>query len=310
MAKVSGPFMSRSASGSLGDSITMLNQLARNIARRKSKPTGAPSLAQLAQRGKYAAAVAAWNALSSVSKESWRPLADSLGLTPFNVFVRSELQSIPGPAYADIGLVPGHVHQQFLTATASGWTIDWSSSFTPSSGNLLFLVWKINSQQSLFFNSPGWVEVSNQSSGSMDTFVFVKENCSPSDLTFSGTGGGGTSSFASVLEISGARLSGAYGPESVAESESFVTVPTVTCPTGTTGTLNQPAALAIASVVIDGTGEATPGWTDGFISVADNQGVHVATKQITSDSPVSSVYEFFGSDQAYGSMVVLYAAAI
>lgn len=91
MAKVSGPLMSVTASGSIGGTVTLLRAMNRNIAKRKSKPSGPPSAAQLARRAAYAAAAATWSALSPAEKLGYKPQADQLQITPFNYFMRVAL---------------------------------------------------------------------------------------------------------------------------------------------------------------------------------------------------------------------------
>lgn len=93
MAKVSGPLMSITASGSIGNTLTMLRQLSRNIAKKKSKPGGAPTGVQLARRAYYKQASANWMALTPLQKAAYKPSADAAQITPFNLYMREALRA-------------------------------------------------------------------------------------------------------------------------------------------------------------------------------------------------------------------------
>jgi hypothetical protein len=91
MAKVSGPLMSVTATGSIAQTLTMLRQSGRNIAKRKSSPGGAPSAAQLARRAYYRQASADWMALTPLEKSAWKPAADAAQITPYNAYMSAAL---------------------------------------------------------------------------------------------------------------------------------------------------------------------------------------------------------------------------
>jgi hypothetical protein len=93
MAKVTAPLHSLTASGSIGNTLTMLRALSRNIAKKKSKPGGTPSAAQLARRAYYRQASADWMALTNLQKAAWKPAADAAQITPFNAFMRAALKA-------------------------------------------------------------------------------------------------------------------------------------------------------------------------------------------------------------------------
>jgi hypothetical protein len=80
------------ASGSVGDTLTLLRQFGRNIAKRKSKPTGAPSAAQLAHRALYRNAVNTWNQLTDQEKASYASAANAARYNPFNAFLAVALK--------------------------------------------------------------------------------------------------------------------------------------------------------------------------------------------------------------------------
>jgi hypothetical protein len=93
MAKLTGPLHSLSASGSIGGSLTMLQQHGRAIGKKKSKPGGQASAAQLARRALYQACVSGWNAYDAAQKAAWKPAADAAQITPFNAYMRASLRN-------------------------------------------------------------------------------------------------------------------------------------------------------------------------------------------------------------------------
>lgn len=106
MAKVTGPLMSMTASGSIGNTITVLRQLSRNIAKLKSKPGGRPTSKQIARRAYYQQASANWMKLTPLQKAAYRPAADAAQITPYNLYMRQALNAyVPGtPAVWDSGI--------------------------------------------------------------------------------------------------------------------------------------------------------------------------------------------------------------
>lgn len=96
MAKTTNPLHSVSASGSIGNTLTLLKQFGRNIAKKKSRPGGAPSAAQLARRAYYRAAAQDWIALSPAQKAEWKPWADAAHITPFNAYMSARLAEYTG----------------------------------------------------------------------------------------------------------------------------------------------------------------------------------------------------------------------
>lgn len=91
MAKVTGPLHSLTASGSIGGTLTMLRQFSNNIAKKKSRPGGAASAAQLARRAFYRQAAADWMALTVPQKQAWKPAGDARQVTAFNAYMSSRL---------------------------------------------------------------------------------------------------------------------------------------------------------------------------------------------------------------------------
>ena len=70
MAKVSGPFMSVDASGTIYKTLTASIWKGRNYIRGYFRPSNPNTDNQIVQRGKMAAAVAAWQALVAVTPDS------------------------------------------------------------------------------------------------------------------------------------------------------------------------------------------------------------------------------------------------
>lgn len=105
MAKVTGPLHSLTASGSIGGTLTMLRQLSRNIARKKSKPGGAPSATQVARRAYYRQASADWMALSPAQKATWKTTGDAVQISPYNAYMSAQLSAyVPSTGTAwDLG---------------------------------------------------------------------------------------------------------------------------------------------------------------------------------------------------------------
>lgn len=91
MAKVTGPLHSLTASGSIGNTLTMLRQFHTNIAKKKGKPGGTASAAQLARRAFYRQAAADWMALTIPQKDAYKPAAAARQVTPFNAYMSARL---------------------------------------------------------------------------------------------------------------------------------------------------------------------------------------------------------------------------
>ena len=91
MAKVTGPLHSLTASGSIGGTLTMLRQFSRNIAKKKGRPGGAASAAQLARRAFYRQAANGWGLLTQPQKDAYKPAAAARQVTPFNAYMSAQL---------------------------------------------------------------------------------------------------------------------------------------------------------------------------------------------------------------------------
>lgn len=92
MVKAIGPCFSTGASGSVGDALTYASLGGLNIVKRKSKPSGEPSISQLSQRSSFSDAVAYWNAMDASERLTWDAEGRARALTGYNAFLSSFLQ--------------------------------------------------------------------------------------------------------------------------------------------------------------------------------------------------------------------------
>ncbi len=98
MARVSGPFMSVDASGTIYKTLTASIWKGRNYIRGYFIPTNANTAAQIVQRDLMATAVAAWQALTAEAPDSGAG-ADSLYKDKWNVAARDVYPPISGFNY-------------------------------------------------------------------------------------------------------------------------------------------------------------------------------------------------------------------
>jgi hypothetical protein len=117
MAKIKGPLMSLTASGSIAQTLTMLRQSGRNIAKRKSAPTGAPTTAQLERRAQYRARATGWSALSPTEQDGWRDIGAPRRITGFNAWMSAGLAA---------GAAPGGTQWDGGNAIWDGGSAIWS----------------------------------------------------------------------------------------------------------------------------------------------------------------------------------------
>jgi len=92
MVKVKSPMMSLSASGSLGGAIVFSTWKGTPYVRTLVKPVNPRSAAQTGIRAmlKYLAQI--WAALSAGTQSFWDPLAENANISPFNAFVKHNMQ--------------------------------------------------------------------------------------------------------------------------------------------------------------------------------------------------------------------------
>jgi hypothetical protein len=69
----------------------MLQQSGRNIAKKKSAPTGAPTPAQTARRTLYRNGANTWTALTPEDQSQWLNAANDARYTPFNAYMSAAL---------------------------------------------------------------------------------------------------------------------------------------------------------------------------------------------------------------------------
>lgn len=98
MAKVSGPFMSIDASGTIFKTLTASIWKGRNYIRGYFIPTNPNTTAQQAQRALLAAAVAAWQGLTD-EKPASPPLSDEYYKDQWNIAARDVYPPISGFNY-------------------------------------------------------------------------------------------------------------------------------------------------------------------------------------------------------------------
>jgi len=98
MAKVSGPFMSVDASGTIYKTLTASIWKGRNYIRGYFRPTNPNTEAQQTQRVLMAAAVAAWQALVAVTPDSGAE-SDEMYKDKWNVAARDVYPPISGFNY-------------------------------------------------------------------------------------------------------------------------------------------------------------------------------------------------------------------
>lgn len=97
MAKVQGPLMSVSASGSVANAATHRATKHGAVVQQKSKPTGPASEAQQRERLRFANAMHQWDQLTTEQRAPWVLLATTHPLDDYKIFVREYLlqQCVP-----------------------------------------------------------------------------------------------------------------------------------------------------------------------------------------------------------------------
>ena len=101
MAKVKGPLMSLSASGTIADSMTFGKWKGINTVRIKSTPTNPNTASQQAHRTTFSNAVASWKAQDQTTQTTWNDRAQEMGLvmSGFNLYTQQYIkQGVVDPA--------------------------------------------------------------------------------------------------------------------------------------------------------------------------------------------------------------------
>lgn len=130
MAKVTAPFLSLSARGSVANTLTAQNWKGLNTMRQKPQPSNPRTTAQQSQRTKIAAAIQAWRTgeIDLTIKEAWDRLASVSGkpITGFNLYVRYAVQELR------IAAVPIYGKETGTTVPVGTFTKDFVvSTFSP-----------------------------------------------------------------------------------------------------------------------------------------------------------------------------------
>lgn len=97
--------MSLAASGSLGKAITFSSWKGRPYARELVIPSNPKSGAQVGRRSMFKFLAQNWAALSAADKATWQTLADEIVASPFNAYLRYNMQYWHN-FYAASGLTP------------------------------------------------------------------------------------------------------------------------------------------------------------------------------------------------------------
>ena len=104
MAKVSGPFMSIDASGTIYNVLTASIWKGQNYIRGYFRPTNPNTAAQQVQRALMAAAVSAWQGLYDPAKTEWNEAARDVypPISGFNYYVSQYLLQEGPPTIPDV----------------------------------------------------------------------------------------------------------------------------------------------------------------------------------------------------------------
>ena len=93
MVKVAGPMFSLSASGTLANAITFATWKGRPYVRERVIPSNPKSGAQVGRRAMFTFLSQEWAGLSTAQKATWETLADADTISPYNAYVKANLQS-------------------------------------------------------------------------------------------------------------------------------------------------------------------------------------------------------------------------
>lgn len=88
MVRVNGPMFSLGASGTLANTVVFSIWKGRPYVRERVVPSNPKSGAQTGRRGMFTFLTQAWAALTTAEKATWEVLADSLVISPFNAYVK------------------------------------------------------------------------------------------------------------------------------------------------------------------------------------------------------------------------------
>ena len=175
MAKVTGPLMSMTASGTLGDAIVFSTWKGRPYVRQHVKPANPKSAGQIAIRAVFAGSVAIYKSLNAITQATWIALGASMSITALNAFVQTSIKRFGdggGPLNepdqsGDAVLLPPTFHsptvagkQVSINITAPAGIIPMAyfvyrsktAAFSPSPGAVVKL---LPGSSNVFIDSPG-----------------------------------------------------------------------------------------------------------------------------------------------------------
>jgi len=140
--KVTAPLFSLDASGTLGKAIVASKWKGRNYMRRHVFPSNPRSAAQTANRSMMAFLSQNWDALSGVDQALWEDLAAQGNFSPFNAFVRFNMNRwkqfawpftsptavAAAPSAPSISAPVGGVGQFQITITEGAGVLNWGTA--------------------------------------------------------------------------------------------------------------------------------------------------------------------------------------
>lgn len=104
MAKLRGPLMSISATGSIASLLTYRATRTGSVVQRPPIPRAPPTFPQTSERARCAATAANWRTLDAAARAPWDALATARGSSPWiTFFTESTIQQIVPP---DLPLLP------------------------------------------------------------------------------------------------------------------------------------------------------------------------------------------------------------
>lgn len=146
MVKLTGPLMSLAASGTIADAVTFSSWKGRSYAREHVIPSNPKSGDQVSMRAMLTFLAQEWDGLTAASKATWQAPAAADSISPFNAFLKTNLQRWPNfldpvqnyPVVA--GSSPDGINNELATAGLHGITLtgDIKNIFTLNWGVVIF----------------------------------------------------------------------------------------------------------------------------------------------------------------------------
>lgn len=162
MAIVHGPLFSMAASGTIGEAIVFSKWKGRSYVRERVIPSNPKSGGQVGRRAMFKYLTQVWSAQSSSDQDSWQDIADQIVASPFNAFIKHNMQRwhnflTPGKAspVGDTGLGSDRIlsaaaweeNRIKISSTATAANQQWgfiyfaklAGAVTPSVGNAIII---------------------------------------------------------------------------------------------------------------------------------------------------------------------------